>query len=152
MICHWIMKVIVIFFLCPSSQQSMCAFHFPHENKVRPKLHWGLYLFLTLVMQKRLVRGGEHRKGEDDTVRQYGKTRLLRNMNSLKSICHTYSIMTMSLSKIDVSLSASSNSNSVLLMKINSVSDWHKPTVYILYVKNSDTEWGYMPNLFSHWE
>lgn len=38
------LKGYCFFSVCPSS---MCAFHFPHENKVRLKLHRGIYLFLS---------------------------------------------------------------------------------------------------------
>lgn len=76
LICHWISKVIVF----SAGPSSMCAFHFPHENKVRLKLHWGdIFIFNPSEVEASCRRRGRGGKT------QYRETRYILDGKNLKS-------------------------------------------------------------------
>lgn len=50
-------------FFFPLRSLQYARFHFPHENKVRLKLHRGIYLFLTPAKPRHLVWGEREKTG-----------------------------------------------------------------------------------------
>lgn len=83
LICHWILKVIVF----SASPSSMCAFHFPYENKVRLKLYWGdISIFNPSEVEAFCRRKGRRRENtkQGDKIHLKGE-KLLGKISSLRS-------------------------------------------------------------------
>lgn len=82
----------------------MCAFHFPHENKVRPKLHRGdISIFNPNEVEascgRRRAEGGRGGEGKKTQYRETGSISdgnagLLGKRSLVRSICLMYNIST----------------------------------------------------------